>query len=69
MNVPDAKQVAIVDRKSRSVVATWPMNDFLANYPMALDEANRSGRIKRGDYVLMVVFGGGLTWASTLVEW
>src|SRR5246127_5824179 len=36
---------------------------------IALDEANRSGRIKRGDYVLMVVFGGGLTWASTIIEW
>ena len=36
---------------------------------IALDEANRSGRIKQGDYVLMVVFGGGLTWASTIVEW
>ena len=24
---------------------------------------------RRGDYVLMVVFGGGLTWASTVVEW
>ena len=24
---------------------------------------------KPGDYVLMVVFGGGLTWASTVIEW
>ena len=36
---------------------------------IALDEANRTGRIKAGDYVLMVVFGGGLTWASTVIEW
>ena len=36
---------------------------------IALDEANRTGRIKHGDYVLMVVFGGGLTWASTVIEW
>src|SRR3982751_1115719 len=36
---------------------------------IALDEANRTQRIKRGDYVLMVVFGGGLTWASTVIEW
>ena len=34
-----------------------------------LDEANRTGRIKAGDYILMVVFGGGLTWASTVIEW
>src|SRR6266576_1189248 len=44
-------------------------NTSAAAVAMALDEANRSGRIKRGDYVLMVVFGGGLPWASTVVEW
>jgi len=44
-------------------------NTSAAAVAIALDEANRSGRIKPGDYVLMVVFGGGLTWASTIVEW
>ena len=44
-------------------------NTSAAAVAIALDEANRSGRIKAGDYVLMVVFGGGLTWASTIVEW
>ena len=44
-------------------------NTSAAAVAMALDEANRSGRIKAGDYVLMVVFGGGLTWASTVIEW
>ena len=44
-------------------------NTSAAAVAIALDEANRSGRIKHGDYVLMVVFGGGLTWASTVVEW
>src|SRR3989440_249288 len=44
-------------------------NTSAAAVAMALDEANRTARIKRGDYVLMVVFGGGLTWASTVVEW
>lgn len=44
-------------------------NTSAAAVAMALDEANRSGRIQRGDYVLMVVFGGGLTWASTVIEW
>src|ERR1043165_6531840 len=44
-------------------------NTSAAAVAIALDEANRSGRIKRGDYVLMVVFGGGLTWASTTLEW
>ncbi|MDQ6808508.1 MAG: ketoacyl-ACP synthase III [Verrucomicrobiota bacterium] len=44
-------------------------NTSAAAVAIALDEANRTGRIKKGDYVLMVVFGGGLTWASTVVEW
>src|SRR6266571_3362668 len=44
-------------------------NTSAAAVAIALDEANRSGRIKPGDYVLMIVFGGGLTWASTVIEW
>src|SRR2546425_4613448 len=44
-------------------------NTSAAAVAIALDEANRTGRIKRGDYVLMVVFGGGLTSASTILEW
>ncbi len=44
-------------------------NTSAAAVAIALDEANRSGRLKPGDYVLMVVFGGGLTWASTVLEW
>jgi 3-oxoacyl-[acyl-carrier-protein] synthase-3 len=44
-------------------------NTSAAAVAIALDEANRTGRIKPGDYVLMVVFGGGLTWASTIIEW
>src|SRR5438876_5895588 len=44
-------------------------NTSAAAVAIALDEANRTARIKRGDYVLMGVFGGGLTWASTVIEW
>src|ERR1700730_11668771 len=44
-------------------------NTSAAAVAIALDEAIRGGRIKHGDYVLLVVFGGGLTWASTIVEW
>jgi 3-oxoacyl-[acyl-carrier-protein] synthase-3 len=44
-------------------------NTSAAAVAIALDEANRSGRIKPGDYILMVVFGGGLTWAGTVLEW
>ncbi len=44
-------------------------NTSAAAVAIALDEANRTGRIKKGDYILMVVFGGGLTWASSVLEW
>jgi hypothetical protein len=40
VNVPDAKQVAVIDRVKRTVTDNWPMETFQANFPMALDEAN-----------------------------
>jgi len=44
-------------------------NTSAAAVAMALDEAHRSQRIKIGDYLLLVVFGGGLTWASSVIQW
>lgn len=44
-------------------------NTSAASIPLALDEANRSGRIRQGDVVLFDAFGGGLTWGSALVRW
>jgi 3-oxoacyl-[acyl-carrier-protein] synthase-3 len=44
-------------------------NTSAASIPLAFDEAVRSGRIQRGDSVLMVAFGGGFTWGSTLVKY
>jgi 3-oxoacyl-[acyl-carrier-protein] synthase-3 len=44
-------------------------NTSAASIPIALDEANRAGRIKDGDIVLLDAFGGGLTWASALIRW
>ena len=44
-------------------------NTAAASVPAALDEANRSGRIRRGDLVAMVAFGGGLSSAGALVRW
>jgi 3-oxoacyl-[acyl-carrier-protein] synthase-3 len=42
-------------------------NTSAASVPIALDEAIRGGRAKPGDTVLLVAFGGGLTWSSALV--
>ena len=44
-------------------------NTSAAAVAIALDEANRTGRMKVGDYVLLVVFGGGMTWASSVIQW
>lgn len=40
VNLPEAKQIAVIDRESRAVLAHWPMEKFQANFPMALDAAN-----------------------------
>jgi len=40
-----------------------------ATVPIALDEAVRSGAIERGDLAILTAFGGGLTWASSLIRW
>ena len=42
-------------------------NTSAASVPLALDEAVRDGRIKRGDTLLLEAFGGGFTWGSALV--
>ncbi len=44
-------------------------NTSSASIPIALDEANRAGRIKGDDIVLFDAFGGGLTWGATLLRW
>jgi 3-oxoacyl-[acyl-carrier-protein] synthase-3 len=43
-------------------------NTSSGTIPIALDEAVRGGRIKEGDVVLMVTFGGGLTWGSVVLR-
>ncbi|HMF58981.1 MAG TPA: hypothetical protein VK595_01335 [Vicinamibacterales bacterium] len=40
VNVPDAHHIAVLDRASMKLLATWPVTDARANYPMSLDEAN-----------------------------
>ncbi|GAA0726384.1 ketoacyl-ACP synthase III [Clostridium malenominatum] len=37
--------------------------------PIALDEMNKKGLLRKGQNILMVGFGGGLTWGGTLVKW
>jgi 3-oxoacyl-[acyl-carrier-protein] synthase-3 len=44
-------------------------NTSAASVPLALDEAVRDGRIKRGDLLLLEAFGGGFTWGSALIRY
>ncbi len=44
-------------------------NTSAASIPIALDEANREGRLKRNDLLLVCSFGGGFTWGASLVKW
>ncbi len=44
-------------------------NTSSASIPIALDEANRTGRIKAGNLVLFNAFGAGLTWGAAMVRW
>ncbi|MDF2772534.1 MAG: 3-oxoacyl-[acyl-carrier-protein] synthase 3 [Geminicoccaceae bacterium] len=58
-NIPLDKVYVNVDRYG---------NTSSASIPIALDEAIDCGRIKEGSTVLMVAFGAGFTWASTVVR-
>ncbi len=59
---PDIYAVGDVVEVKDGVTGQWSL------IPLA-GPANRQGRIKRGDIVLLVAFGGGFTWASTVVRW
>ncbi|MCK4851344.1 MAG: 3-oxoacyl-ACP synthase, partial [Phycisphaerae bacterium] len=43
-------------------------NTSSASVPIALDEARREGKLVAGDTIIMVAFGGGLTWGSAVVK-
>jgi 3-oxoacyl-[acyl-carrier-protein] synthase-3 len=44
-------------------------NTSAASVAIALDEAVALGKIQRGDLILMMVFGSGLTWGAAVIEW
>jgi len=60
LKIPVEKVIRNIDRLG---------NTTAASIPIALDEAVKAGRIKRGDLVALTAFGSGFTWASALVRW
>ena len=43
-------------------------NTSAASIPIALDEMNQAGLLKKGDKIILAGFGAGLTWGSVLME-
>ena len=60
LGIPMEKVVVTVDKHG---------NTSAASIPLALAEAVRDGRVKRGDIVLLEAMGGGFTWGSVLLRW
>lgn len=76
--VPHQANIRIIDGAARKLgVSTEKIfvnvekygNISSASIPVALDEAWKGGIISRGDNIVLVGFGGGLTWASALLRW
>jgi len=63
-----AQQLGIPPEKCPSNIERYG-NCSAASIPMLLDEAVRSGRLRRGQLVAMTAFGSGFTWASGVARW
>lgn len=60
LDMPMDRVIVTVDRHG---------NTSSASVPLALDEAIRSGRVQRGELLLLEAFGGGFTWGSALLRY
>jgi 3-oxoacyl-[acyl-carrier-protein] synthase-3 len=60
LGIPSEKVIRTVDRHG---------NTSAASIPLALTVAQRDGRIKRGDLLLLEAMGGGFTWGAVLLRW
>jgi 3-oxoacyl-[acyl-carrier-protein] synthase III len=60
LGIPDEKAVVVIDRYG---------NTSSASIPLALADALDTGRLHEGHRVLLTGFGGGMTWASAVLQW
>lgn len=60
LELPEEKVFSNLDRYG---------NTSSASVPIALDEAVKSGRLKKGDIVVFSAFGAGFTWGASVVRW
>jgi len=60
IDIPLSRFIINLDKKG---------NTSSASIPIALDEANKNGQIKQGSNIVIIGFGGGLTYGSALLKW
>ena len=60
LQMPMDRVIVTVDRHG---------NTSSGSVPLALDEAVRSGKVQRGQLLLLEAFGGGFTWGSALIRY
>jgi 3-oxoacyl-[acyl-carrier-protein] synthase-3 len=60
LGIPEEKAVVVIDRYG---------NTSSASIPLALVDALDTGRLEKGQHVLLTGFGGGMTWASAVLRW
>ncbi|GJL62509.1 MAG: 3-oxoacyl-[acyl-carrier-protein] synthase 3 [Nitrospirales bacterium] len=60
MNIPSQCLFSVIEHTG---------NTSSASLPITLDMANRQGRLKPGDLILLGTFGGGITWGGALIRW
>lgn len=76
--IPHQANIRIVQALSQQL--SFPMEQMICNIdqtgntssasiPIALAQAKAAGRFQSGDRILLVAFGGGLTWGATLLQW
>jgi len=76
--VPHQANIRIIDAAAKRLnipYERWGINiaeygnTSAASIPLALNEVYEQGRVKKGDVVVLVGFGGGLTWGASVLRW
>lgn len=63
-----AERLGLEDDQVVSNIARYG-NTGAASIPLAMAELNKAGKLKKGDIIVMVAFGAGLTWGANVIRW
>src|SRR5438128_1659864 len=64
----EARQAVVIGSETLTKIANYG-NTSTASIPLALKDSLAAGRLKRGDHLVLVGFGAGLTWGACVIEW